>query len=185
MAFFSWLNDDSDITAVLFHNPKRFNPVNAATQNILRGPGELSVAQREFVAAYVSGLNACSFCRGGHTAVAAVYGVDAEQIEMAVTDLELAKVDEKMKPVLRMVRKLTVSPAQVGQTDIDAITAAGWNEETAHDAITICALFNYYNRLLDGHGIKGSAEKAANSARFLSKFGYKIPWFVRFLARRR
>lgn len=45
MAFFSWLDDDSDITAILFHNTRRFNPVNAATQNILRGPGELSIAQ--------------------------------------------------------------------------------------------------------------------------------------------
>ena len=35
MAFFSWLDDQSDITAILFHNPGRFNPLNAATQNIL------------------------------------------------------------------------------------------------------------------------------------------------------
>jgi uncharacterized peroxidase-related enzyme len=185
MAFFSWLDDDSDITAILFHNTRRFNPVNAATQNILRGPGELSIAQREFLAAYVSGLNACSFCHGAHAAVAAVYGVDTDQLASAVDELESARLDPKMMPILQMARKLTLSPSQMVQSDIEAITAVGWTEETAHDAVTICALFNYYNRLLDGHGIKGSAEKAARSAKFLPKFGYNIPWFVRFLARRR
>ena len=88
MSFFSWLNDNSDITAIFFHNPKRFNPMNAATQNILRGPGELTVAQREFLSAYVSGVNACSFCYGAHEAVAVVYGVDAAQLASAVSDLD-------------------------------------------------------------------------------------------------
>lgn len=185
MAFFSWLDDQSDITAILFHNPGRFNPLNAATQNILRGPGEMSIAEREFVAAFVSGLNACSFCYGAHTAVAEVYGVDAERLAEAVSDLDSAGLDPSMKPILALARKLTLSPSRIVQADIDAITAAGWKEETAHDAIVICALFNYYNRLLDGHGVKGSPEKAAHSAKFLPRFGYRIPWFVRLFAKRR
>lgn len=183
MAFFSWLDDDSDITAILFRNPKRFNGINAATQNILRGPGEMTPAEREFLAAYVSGLNACSFCYGAHAAVAGVYGVDADRLRAAIDDLDAAGIEPRFRPILSLARKLTSSPAQVVKADIDAVLAAGWKEETAHDAVTITALFNYYNRLLDGHGIKGSPEKAARSARFLPRFGYRIPWFVRMLSR--
>lgn len=184
MAFFSWLDDDSDITGILFHNTKRFKPMNAAAQNILRGPSELSVAEREFLAAYVSGLNACSFCYGAHSAVAEVYGVDAQLLSAAVDDLESAEVDPKLKPVLAMARKLTLSPTRVARSDIDAIIAAGWQEETAHDTVVISALFNFYNRLLDGHGIKGNQEKDARAAKFLPRFGYRIPWYVRFFTRR-
>ncbi|MEJ8569138.1 carboxymuconolactone decarboxylase family protein [Elongatibacter sediminis] len=183
MAFFAWLDDDSDITAILFHNPRRFNPLNKATQNILRGPSELSVAEREFLAAYVSGINACSFCFGAHRAVAEVYGVDEVMLTQAVDDLQTANVDPKMRPILTLAHKLTTTPSQMTRADIDAITDAGWREETAHDAVVITALFNYYNRLLDGHGIKGNADKAARSARFLPRFGYRIPWFVRWLER--
>ena len=183
MAFFSWLKEDSDITAILFRYPKRFNPLNAATQNILRGPGEMSFEQREFLAAFVSGVNSCSFCHSSHKAVALVYGVDEKQLDSAISDLEATDLDPKMKPILRMAEKLTKEPSRMIQSDIEAITAVGWSEDTAHDAVVICALFNFYNRMLDGHGIKGSEEKAAKSARFLPKFGYKIPWFVRWFAK--
>jgi AhpD family alkylhydroperoxidase len=37
--------------------------------------------QRELIAAYVSGLNACTYCRGTHLAVAAACGVAPEVIK--------------------------------------------------------------------------------------------------------
>ena len=40
------------------------------------------------------------------------------------------------------------------QADADAVFAAGWNDQALHDAVSTCALFNFMNRLVEGHGIK-------------------------------
>ena len=181
MGFFSWIREEDDITAILFHNTKRFGPLNAATHNILRGPSELSVAQREFIAAFVSGLNSCSFCYASHKVVAEAYKVDAQLLEACVADLETAAVDAKMRPLLQIAQKVTRHAYKVVASDIQAITDVGWSEEAAHDTIVIAALFNYYNRLLDGHGIKTSPVKEQRARQFLPRFGYKLPWFVKYI----
>ena len=45
---------------------------------VLRGPSPLSVAERELIAAYVSGLNQCAFCNGSHRIIAEAAGVQPE-----------------------------------------------------------------------------------------------------------
>ena len=42
---------------------------------------------------------------------------------------------------------------QVGQADIDAAKAAGWSDEALYDAITVCALFQFYNTWIDATGV--------------------------------
>lgn len=53
-----------------------------------------------------------------------------------------------MKPVFRLVLKLTRPPTRVGEADARAVFEAGWNEQALHDAVAVCALFNYMNRLV-------------------------------------
>jgi hypothetical protein len=33
------------------------------------------------------------------------------------------------------------------------VKAAGWSEEAIYDAITVCALFNFYNKWIDATGV--------------------------------
>jgi hypothetical protein len=42
---------------------------------------------------------------------------------------------------------------QIRQSDIDRVTAAGWSEEAIYDAITVCALFKFYNAWIDATGV--------------------------------
>ncbi|WP_255431655.1 carboxymuconolactone decarboxylase family protein [Ruegeria sp. THAF57] len=42
---------------------------------VMRGESELSASERELIAAYVSGLNACSYCHEAHTVFARAYGI--------------------------------------------------------------------------------------------------------------
>jgi alkylhydroperoxidase family enzyme len=47
--------------------PVTSRPLLEYHQALLRGPSPFSVAERELIAAYVSGLNACGYCHGVHT----------------------------------------------------------------------------------------------------------------------
>jgi len=90
----------------------------------------------------------------GHAAVAAELGVDDKLLDAALEDLDAAEgIDEKLKPILRFVKKLTLEPYKIVQRDADAVYDAGWSEMALSDAICVCAHFNMVNRLVDGHGI--------------------------------
>ena len=37
--------------------------------------------------------------------------------------------------------------------DLAEVRAAGWSDEALYDAITVCALFNFYNKWIDATGV--------------------------------
>ena len=123
------------------------------SEALMRGPGPLSVAERELIAAYTSGTNACSYCFHDHTMAAEHFGIDAGLLEALMDNVDAAPVAEKMKPLLRYVGKLTATPSKLTQADADAVFAAGWSEFEFHLAILVSARFNCINRLVQGHGI--------------------------------
>ena len=56
-------------------------------------------------------------------------------MQALASDLETAPIDERLKPVLRYVEKLTKTPYQMTQADADAVRAAGWDELALSDAV--------------------------------------------------
>jgi uncharacterized peroxidase-related enzyme len=157
MPFFSNLDDSSVVPDIAMMTPEFGKAMGPYHKAIMESPSELDRGQRELIAAYVSGLNSCAYCYGVHSLTAAAFGIDEAVFDKLMDDADSAPLDEKMKPLLRLARRLTLEPAKTVQADIDAITAAGWTEQTAHDAILVCCMFNFMNRLLDGHGVKGNA----------------------------
>ena len=138
----------------------------------MRGPSAFSPGQRELIAAYVSGVNACTYCLGGHVAAAEAFGVEIGLFEQLMDDVDSAGVDERLKPVLMFVKKLTLTPALMTQADADAVFAAGWDEKALHDAIVVCCMFNFMNRLVDGHGIRTNPDVFGERGRRHKEFGY-------------
>ncbi len=70
MTFLPSLPDDAVLLDVFRAFPQTARPLLEYHQALLRGPSPLSVAERELIAAFVSGLNACRYCHGVHTATA-------------------------------------------------------------------------------------------------------------------
>lgn len=56
--------------------------------------------------------------------------------------------------------------------DADAVFAAGWDGQALHDAVSVCALFNFMNRLVEGMGLKGDPGYVGMAARALHDDGY-------------
>ena len=67
---------------------------------------------------------------------------------------------------------LTQAPSKALQRHVDDILAQGWTERDVHDAVLTVCLFNFMNRLLDGHGVKGSPDVFADRGRALQEGGY-------------
>ena len=168
MPIFPSIPEDPDLAAVFRRFPHMVPPLLEVHDRILRDPSPLTVAERELIAAYVSGLNACAYCHGAHRVAAEVFGVDAAVVDAMMADLEASPVEARLKPILAYVRKLTLTPARIVEADAEAVYAAGWEEQALFDAVSVCALFNFMNRIVEGAGIRGdplAAPPEAQAAR--------------------
>ncbi len=141
-------------------------------QALLRGESAFTVKERELMAAYVSGLNACKYCYGAHTAVADLFGVPKQVITGLVEDVDHSDVDDKIKPVFRYIRKLTVTPTQMTQADADAVYHAGWSEQALYDAVQVCCLYNFMNRFVEGLGLTPIPEHFGIEGQMIVDNGY-------------
>jgi len=172
VAHFSSLPDDAVLTDVFRAYPETSRPLLDYHEVVMRGPSPFTAGERELIAAYVSGLNACGYCHGVHTVTAEACGIAAGAAPAAVADVDTSPVDDRMRPVLRYVGKLTREPSSITRADAEEVLAAGWDEHALHDAIMVCALFNFMNRMVEGHGIRAGAEYFAMSGKRLEALGY-------------
>jgi uncharacterized peroxidase-related enzyme len=172
MAYLPSLPDHAVLLDVFRAYPQTARPLLAYHQALLRGPSPLTVAERELIAAYVSGVNACGYCHGVHQATAQAFGIGEGTLAALLTDVDTAPIPERMKPLLRYVGKLTVAPAKVAPAEAEAVLSAGWEEQAMYDAVAVCGLFNLMNRLVEGLGITAGEEYFVTAARRLAGEGY-------------
>ena len=170
MPHFPFLAVGDGISVVYRHDPDVWDPFVAFTHRLMRGPGDLGVAERELVAAYTSALNACRYCAGAHGATAAALGYPADVLAALVEDLETAAVDDRVRALLRLVRAVTLTPSRVTAADVDAPREAGWSEAAVRHAIAISARYGMVNRLAMAHGIEVDAEELERVGRRMAEW---------------
>lgn len=169
---FPSLPADATVRHALQLNPEAGRLLSEYHQQILRGPSPLSVADRELIAAYVSGINNCHFCHGTHLAAAELFGVSRDLVRTLIKDETLAAAPDKLRPLLAYARKLTLDQNRITPDDAQRVFGAGWSERALHDLILIAATFNFMNRFVHGHGIEGYDDLHAERGRYLFENGY-------------
>jgi uncharacterized peroxidase-related enzyme len=158
MPFIPSLTDDSGAIAVMKLDMATGAPfadyiaAQLLTNSLL--PGE----DKELLGAYISRLNNCNYTLGIHKTAFKSFGLDPSIIDALINDIDSAPVSEKLKPVLKFAKILTLTPGSISATDADAVLEAGYSEKEFHDIVMTISLFNFTNRMLDGHGIKGNKE---------------------------
>lgn len=173
MTFFPSLPADAGVRHILALNAAAGRALVEFHTAALRNTSRLSARDKELIAAYVSGLNACQYCFGVHSETAKAFGVDEGTLEMLLVDPATADVDERLRPILAYARKLTLEPARMTERDAQAVFDAGWGEQELHEAVLTVCLFNFMNRLLEGHGVKGNEALYATRGQALRDEGYE------------
>jgi alkylhydroperoxidase family enzyme len=75
-------------------------------------------------------------------------------------DLENSALDEKHKALFRFVDKVNHNSPHITADDMKPLYAQGWDDEAIYFAITVCALFNFYNRWIDASGVHALSDEA-------------------------
>lgn len=166
---FTTLKNIKSIIDIFSENPKKYMPSLVLAEEVLREPGALSAAEREIIAAYTSYLNGCSFCYDSHAEFARSLGVsDAELTSIIREEYSLHRLEQ----VFKYVKKLTLKPNSIQISDFNDVVSSGVSEDELKDAIAVCAAFNYYNRIVEGHFLETNPEGFKQDAEMINKFGY-------------
>lgn len=153
MPLFPSLPSPARLSDLLSRFPAHAGPLLLHVESVMHAGAPLTAAECELIAAYVSGLNACAFCHGSHRIHAEALGIAPGLIDALLDDPDTAPIDPKLRPLLAYVAKLNTLPSRLTQADVAAVTDAGWSEEALYHAVQVCALFNLFNRLVEGAGV--------------------------------
>jgi alkylhydroperoxidase family enzyme len=89
-------------------------------------------------------------------------------------DYRSSPLDARNKALFAFIEKMNERSNRIGQDDIDAVKAAGWTDEAIYDAITVCALFRFYNAWIDATGVHDMPPAAYEmSGKRLAAQGYR------------
>ena len=101
----------------------------------------------EMIVVAVSGVNHCYYCNVAHGALARIYARSPKLADQLVANYRTADVSEQRRAMLDVAVKLTESPAEVTETDLDRLAEAGYSEEAMWDIASVTAFFNLSNRM--------------------------------------
>jgi hypothetical protein len=77
-----------------------------------------------------------------------------------LADVESCRLDEQHKSLFRFIDKVNHESPEITPRDLEIARAAGWTDEALYFAITVCALFNFYNRWIDATGVHAMSDEA-------------------------
>jgi uncharacterized peroxidase-related enzyme len=150
------------INGLFQYRPETAKPLCALAEVLLRGENTLTRGERELIAAYVSGLNECTFCCSSHSAFAAAqldFGMSV--VDQVRADLDTAQISAKLRALLRIAAVVREDGRKVTPEMIEAARTEGATDVELHDTVLIAAAFCMFNRYVDGLGTLAPEDPAA------------------------
>ena len=74
-------------------------------------------------------------------------------MQAVLEDYTTAPISDQERALFQFIAKVIRESNQINQADVDTALAAGWTDEALYDAITVCALFQFYNTWIDATGV--------------------------------
>ena len=84
---------------------------------------------------------------------------DEDLVWSVIRDLEGSSLPEKEKALFRFVSKVNKHSPAITAADMELLRSVGWSDEAIYYAITVCALFNFYNRWVDASGVHAMTDE--------------------------
>jgi uncharacterized peroxidase-related enzyme len=134
-------------------------PNVAAAQDLLRqallGPASSLGARRaDMVSAMVAAMNHCQYCSIAHAGGLAERGELAHADALTLlTDWRALDLPEDERAMLAFAEKLTDSPAEMAEADVQRLREVGFTDENIYDIVLLTAYRNYLTRIIAGLGV--------------------------------
>ncbi len=121
--------------------------------HLMFGKSALSQAQREMIAVAVSQANKCAYCATHHGEALLAHVHEPAFLENLKKDFESSSLTRKDRAMLQYAVKLTKTPGEVAESDIQSLRQAGFIDEDILRINLITSYFNFANRIVSGLGV--------------------------------
>jgi alkylhydroperoxidase family enzyme len=85
---------------------------------------------------------------------------DEELVQGVLRDVSTSKLDDKHKALFAFIARVNHDSRRLALEDTARLRDLGWSDEELYFAITVCALFNFYNRWIDATGVHALSDEA-------------------------
>ena len=109
----------------------------------------LGRAEREISAAAASRVNGCLFCASVHSRFATIQAPSRRDDVQRLLDEGIdGEQDERWTAIIEAAAALTATPSRFGAAHVQALRAAGVDDQAIVDVVQSAAFFNWANRLM-------------------------------------
>jgi alkylhydroperoxidase family enzyme len=81
-------------------------------------------------------------------------------VQEVLRDPSTSRLDDKHKALFLFLDQVNHRSTSITAEDTARLRAIGWTDEELYYDITVCALFNFYNRLFDASGVHRLSDEA-------------------------
>ena len=136
-----------NVFLTLAHRPAEFRAFFAYHDALMEKDEGLTKAEREMIVVATSGANQCLYCVVAHGAILRIRAKNPRLADQLATNYRKAELTPRQRAMLDFAMKLALDSASVGDADIDALKAHGFDDEAVWDIGAIAAFFAMSNRL--------------------------------------
>ncbi|MGQ0562717.1 MAG: peroxidase-related enzyme [Gemmatimonadota bacterium] len=126
---------------------------------LMFGRSGLSREERELIGIAVSAANHCRYCVAHHVAALNHYWKDEDRVRAFAEDPSSVLLPARAAELVRYALKLTRSPDQMSEPDVDSLRTHGLQDEDILTANMITSYFNFVNRIATGLGVEPAEDE--------------------------
>lgn len=127
--------------------PDHFRAFMAYHDVLMKGPGNLTRAEREAIVVAVSSENRCQYCMVAHGAALRILGKDPIVAEQIANNWRTASISPRLRAMLAFASHVNEPGFAAREREIDELHLAGFSDDDIWDIAAIAAFFGFSNRM--------------------------------------
>jgi uncharacterized peroxidase-related enzyme len=140
-----------------YHDALLLKETGSLTNRAGSGQG-LTKGEREMIIVATSAVNQCLYCVVAHGAILRVYEKKPLVADQVAVNYRKADITPRQRAMLDFAMTVCTASHTIGDADLDALKAHGFDDEDAWDIAAITAFFGLSNRMANLTGMRPNDE---------------------------
>ena len=140
------------------YKPEHFRAFFHYYDVLMKGPSELSRAEREMIVLAVSRVNGCTYCTVAHGAALRILSKHPLLADQISANYRAADVTPRQRAMLDFAVKVTERSVEIEQADFERLREHGFTDSDIWDIGAVAAFFSLSNRMANLADMKPNRE---------------------------
>lgn len=152
-----------NVLSAYAHDMAKLEAFAGMYNDLMLAPSGLTKLEREMIAVAVSAENRCFYCLTAHGAAVRQLSGDPVLGEMMVMNYRAAALPPRQRVMLDFAVKITVRPAEMEESDRQALRDTGFSDRDIWDISAVAAFYNMSNRMASAVDMRPNPEYHAQA----------------------